>query len=41
MTKEWSPKHEKLMAAAVKKLVEFTAAHPNLSELNLVSMWCQ
>ena len=26
------------MAAAVKRLVEFTAGHPNISDLNLVGL---
>ena len=38
MTKEWQPKQDKLMAEAVRKLVEFEASHP-ASDLNLVHKW--
>ena len=36
MTKEWEPKHEKVMAEAVKKLANFEAEHPTPFGIDLV-----
>ena len=39
MTKQWQPKHDKLVAEATRKLTEFEASHPNLSDLELVQLY--
>lgn len=38
MTKEWEPKHHKLAAEAARKLAEFDADNPTVSNVDLVRM---